>query len=126
MRTRTRLITIAASLAVAGSAVIGIGPAALAQRAEINCSKGWFCLYQYHGYRGRMQAYHGMTTKKSLGTFNNTASSMINHSGHTYRLYSRVNFKGSHYTAKNGDVDKSLSNNDFDNTAASLSGSFGA
>lgn len=120
MRTRTRLITAAASLAVAGSAVIGIGPAAMAQQAKASCPGETLCLYQNDDFGGRVEKFSHVAHDANLGTFNNSASSMINNTGRKAYLWSGKSFSGKKYVAKGDTQDGDFSNNGFDNTAESV------
>lgn len=119
MRTRARLVAAAAAFGVTGAAVVGIGPAAMAQRAAASCPGEVLCLYQYKNYGGKVYKIASNARLTSLGTFNNTASSMKNNTGYNIRLYSGKSYTGKAYTAKHDSADSTFGNNGFDNTAES-------
>ncbi|GLW06903.1 hypothetical protein Misp01_20330 [Microtetraspora sp. NBRC 13810] len=96
-----------------------------AQAASTAAYCAQFCLYQHdehNFYGGEWVMFRVNGTCQTIdGPMNNSASSMINSTGRTVRLYDSSNCTGAvGYTANPDSEDEDFSNNNFDNKASSL------
>ncbi|TDD11979.1 hypothetical protein E1294_44315 [Nonomuraea diastatica] len=119
---RKTTLTVGAVL-LSAAALFGSSATAQASSAATPC--GTFCLFQHdeHNFWGGKYVlfWPDGTCKNVDGPMNNSASSMINDTGRSVRLYNSANCAGAvGYTAKPNSEDEDFSNNGFDNKASSL------
>ncbi|MGW4800733.1 peptidase inhibitor family I36 protein [Nonomuraea sp. NPDC004297] len=120
-----------AALLVSATGLIGSAPAAQAGSsagatsvsAAVPCAG--FCLFQHdehNFYGGLVRMYYINGTCQNISdAMNNSASSMVNTTDRTVRLYNLSACAGSvGYIAQPNSEDEDFSNNGFDNKASSL------
>ncbi|MGP3978185.1 peptidase inhibitor family I36 protein [Streptomyces sp. 8N114] len=115
------------ALSLGAASLIGLPSTAQATTQAVtgdNCTSRYLCLYEHDDFEGRGLAYvHDGLGCWNLSTddFSNKASSMVNNTSYSVKMYDRANCAGaSGYTAQSESEDKDLTNNGFDNKASSI------
>ncbi|MDP4511559.1 peptidase inhibitor family I36 protein [Nonomuraea turcica] len=111
------------ALLLSATTLFSSNATAQASSAAASCAE--FCLFQHdeHNFWGGewVMFWPNGTCQNVDGPMNDSASSMINSTDRSVRLYNSRNCAGAvGYTAKPNSEDEDFSNNGFDNKASSL------
>ncbi|MFI7632932.1 peptidase inhibitor family I36 protein [Nonomuraea sp. NPDC049400] len=121
MKRKTTLAV--AALLLSATSLIGSNATAHASSAASDCPA--FCIYEHDDFNfwgGRLVVFWPEGPCRNVhSSRNNMASSMINNTSRSVRLYDRKNCAGPvGYTAKRNSEDKDFTNNGFDNKLSSM------